>query len=64
MVQATDAEAAVLQLEQWLKYPEERNAAGAAAKNFAQKCAGATARMMTVLEKLWTYARKNESRMS
>lgn len=64
MVQATDAEAAVLQLEQWLKHPEERNAAGAAAKNFAQKCAGATARMMTVLEKLWTYARKNESRMS
>ena len=64
MVQAMDAEAAVLQLEQWLKHPEERNAAGAAAKNFAQKCAGATARMMTVLEKLWTYARKNESRMS
>lgn len=64
MVQAADAQAAVLQLEQWLKHPEERNAAGAAAKNFALKCAGATARMMTVLEKLWTYARKNESRMS
>lgn len=37
---------------------------GGAARTFALGCTGATARMMTVLEKLWCYARKNESRMS
>lgn len=59
-----DAEAAVLQLEQWLKHPEERNAAGRQLKISRRNAPAPRLAMMTVLEKLWTYARKNESGMS
>lgn len=64
MAAVKNADGAVVQLERWIDHPDERAAAGEAAQNFARACSGATQRMMTVLEKLWTYARKNESRMS
>lgn len=64
MVQVNDAEAALDVLEGWLADPAARDEAGRRALEFARGCTGATGRMMTVLEKLWTYARKNESRMS
>lgn len=64
MVRAANVEEAMLRFEEWLEHPERREEAGRRALEFAQACAGATGRMMTVLEKLWTYARKNESRMS
>ena len=63
MVQVKDAAEALDVVEKWLADPGERDRAGAAAADFARRCAGATGRMMAVLEKLWTYARKNESRM-
>ena len=63
MVQVKDAAEALDVVEKWLADPGERDRAGVAAADFARRCAGATGRMMAVLEKLWTYARKNESRM-
>ena len=63
MVQVKNAAEALDVAQKWLADPQERDRAGARAADFARRCAGATGRMMAVLEKLWTYARKNESRM-
>lgn len=63
MVQVKNAAEALDVAKKWLADPRERDRAGARAADFARRCAGATGRMMAVLEKLWTYARKNESRM-
>ncbi|MDO5531036.1 3-deoxy-D-manno-octulosonic acid transferase [Sutterella sp.] len=63
MVQVKDADGAFGVVEGWIAEPGRRAAAAEAARTFAQGCAGATDRMMKILEKLWSYARKNESRM-
>ena len=44
--------------------PEEGRQIGEEAKRFAKEYAGATGRMMTILDKLWKNARKLESQMS
>ena len=64
MKQVEDADAAMDIALTLLKNDDERVKMGEIARNFATACTGATKRMMTVLEKLWCYARKNESRMS
>ena len=64
MVQVKDAAEALDEAGRLLADDAGRTHMGEVARRFATDCTGATRRMMTVLEKLWCYARKNESRMS
>lgn len=63
MVQVETPAAALEVFERWLDDPDACARAAAAAKEFAQAYAGATGRMMHILEELWQTARKNELRM-
>ena len=64
MRQVSDPAGALELFEYWLDHSDEAAAAGEAAKRFADEYAGATNRMMSILDKLWQNARKLESRMS
>lgn len=63
MVQVKTAAEALSVFSDWLDHSEKREAASAAAKAFSKEYAGATARMMVILEKLWQNARKRETQM-
>ena len=64
MRQVEDPSAALELCEHWLDRPDEASRLGEEAKHFAEEYAGATDRMMVILDKLWKNARKLESRMS
>ena len=53
MVQVETPEEALDRFEHWLDVPETRVSASEAALGFSRQYAGATQRMMTILEVLW-----------
>lgn len=63
MVQVQTPAEALDVFERWLNDPAACGCAAEAARQFAQTYAGATGRMMAILEGLWQGARKNEFRM-
>ena len=63
MVQVPDVPSAMRQFERWLDQPVERVMASEAALKFASEYAGATQRMMSLLEGIWNKAQKNTSSM-
>lgn len=63
MVQVETPEEAFDVFSGWLANETERKAAGERAEAFAQKHAGATARMMDEMESLWQTALKNRNEL-
>lgn len=63
MVQVKTPSAALDVFADWLDHPEKRAAASGAAKAFSRQYAGATDRMMRILEDLWQSARKRETQI-
>ena len=61
MVQVEPPEEALDRVEHWLDVPETRVSASEAALGFSRQYAGATQRMMTILEVLWRKAQKTAS---
>ena len=61
MVQVETPEEALDRFEHWLDVPEARVSASEAALGFSRQYAGATQRMMTILEVLWQKAQKTAS---
>ena len=61
MVQVETPEEALDRFEHWLDVPETRVSASEAALGFSRQYAGATQRMMTILEVLWQKAQKTAS---
>ena len=61
MVQKADPAEALKMFEHWLDVPADREAASRAALAFSEQYAGATGRMMKILEVLWQKAQKTAS---
>ena len=61
MVQVETPEEALDRFEHWLDVPKTRVSASEAALGFSRQYAGATQRMMTILEVLWQKAQKTAS---
>ena len=61
MVQTKDPAGALKMFEHWLDVPEDRENASRAALAFSESYAGATGRMMKILEVLWQKAQKTAS---
>lgn len=61
MIQVPTAQEALSQCEYWLDHEQERQSIQKNAIDFAASYAGATEKMMSILENIWQQARKNES---
>lgn len=61
MIQVDTPDEALTQFECWLDAPASRDRASEAAIDFSRQYAGATERMMTILEVLWQKAQKTAS---
>ncbi|EJW98320.1 hypothetical protein EVA_13573 [gut metagenome] len=61
MVQVQTPDEALEQFDRWLEAPASRVQASECALEFSRQYAGATERMMTILEVLWQKAQKTAS---